>query len=50
VPGQRLSLDEYVAGYCTDNFDKGYIEVEIDQNNRKVDATVKINDAAKSTK
>ena len=50
VPGQRLSLDEYVAGYCTDNFDKGYIEVEIDQNNRKVDATVKINEAAKSTK
>ena len=40
VEGQRLTLDEYVAGYCTDNFDKGYIEVEIDNANRKVDMKI----------
>ena len=40
APGQRLSLDEYVAGYCTDNFDKGHIEVEIDNANQKVDIKV----------
>jgi predicted amidohydrolase YtcJ len=40
APGQRLTLDEYVAGYCTDNFDKGHIEVEIDNANQKVDIKV----------
>ncbi len=40
APGQRLTLDEYVAGYCVDNFDKGYIEAEIDNSNRKIDIKV----------
>jgi len=40
VPGQQLTLDEYVAGYCANNFDKGYIEVEIDKANKKVDMKV----------
>ena len=44
VPGQRLTLDEYVAGYCVDNFDKGHIEVEIDNANKKVDMKVVVNE------
>ena len=44
VPGQQLTLDEYVAGYCTDNFDKGHIEVEIDNANKKVDMKVVVNE------
>lgn len=40
VPSQRLSLDEFVAGYCVDDFAKGYIEVEIDNRNQRVDYKV----------
>ncbi len=31
TPGQKISLDEFADAYCTDSFDNGYIEVEIDQ-------------------
>lgn len=44
APGQKLTLDEYVAGYCVDNFDKGYIEAEIDNKHEKVDIKVVLND------
>lgn len=34
--GQKVSLDEFVAAYCTDNLKNGHIEVEIDQLKKKV--------------
>ncbi len=36
VPGQKISLDEFVAAYCCENLDKSYINVEIDQLKKKV--------------
>ncbi len=42
APGQKISLDEYVAAYCTDNFDKGYIEVKINNSKQKADINVVI--------
>ena len=43
APGQRLTLDEYVAGYCVDDFERGHIEVEIDNSREKVDIKVVVN-------
>ncbi len=42
VPGQKISLDEFVAAYCTDSFDKGFINVHIDQLKKKVITDVEI--------
>jgi predicted amidohydrolase YtcJ len=36
TPGQKLSLDEFVAAYCCESMDKDYISVEIDQLKKKV--------------
>lgn len=36
TPGQKLSLDEFVAAYCDESIDKSYINVEIDQLKKKV--------------
>jgi len=41
-PGQRLSLDEFIHGYCVEGFDHGYIEIEIDEKRRRVDTAVRI--------
>jgi predicted amidohydrolase YtcJ len=35
-PGQTLTVDEFVAGYCLPDCGAGHIEVEIDRNNRQV--------------
>jgi len=36
VLGQKISLEEFVAAYCTNNFDLGYIDVYVDQLKNKV--------------
>jgi predicted amidohydrolase YtcJ len=33
---QRLTLDEFVAGYCLTDLSEGYIDVEIDEESRRV--------------
>jgi predicted amidohydrolase YtcJ len=35
-PGQTLTVDEFVAGYCLPDCGAGHIEVEIDRDNRQV--------------
>lgn len=42
-PGQRLTLDEFVAGYCWENTEPGHIEIEINQKERKVLTKVVLN-------
>jgi predicted amidohydrolase YtcJ len=42
VPGQKVSLEEFAAAYCTDNLNKGFINVHIDQLKRKVVTEVNI--------
>ena len=32
IDSQRLTIDEFQAGYCLSSFDKGYLEVKIDEN------------------
>ncbi len=40
VEGQRLTLAEFVAGYCMPDFSNGYIDVSIDYGGRSVDVEV----------
>lgn len=42
VLGQKINLDEFVAAYCTTDFEKGYINVEIDQIKNKVITSVEL--------
>jgi predicted amidohydrolase YtcJ len=35
-PSQRLTLDEFVAGYCLPDLSQGHIDVEIDEDTRTV--------------
>ncbi len=30
VPGQRLSIEEFIAGYCMDTMENGYINISVD--------------------
>jgi hypothetical protein len=30
-PGQRLSLEEFIAGYCMDTMENGYIDISVDK-------------------
>jgi len=39
-PGQRLTLHEFVAGYCLPNIDAGHIEVQLDTEYRQVDCRI----------
>jgi predicted amidohydrolase YtcJ len=41
APGQQLSLDEFVSGYCIESTQPGYIEIEIDQLKKKIWSKVK---------
>ncbi|MCG6949172.1 MAG: amidohydrolase family protein [Acidobacteria bacterium] len=41
-PGQRLTLEEFQAGYCLEDETFGHIEVEIDEDRRSVQAEVVI--------
>jgi predicted amidohydrolase YtcJ len=40
IDGQRLTLEEFVAGYCMEDFRNGYIDVSIDYEERTVDVKV----------
>lgn len=42
IPGQKISLDEFVAAYCSENFEKGHINVEIDQLKKKVITNIEL--------
>jgi predicted amidohydrolase YtcJ len=42
-PGQRLTLDELVAGYCMADLSNGYIDIAVDYEGRKVKADVVLN-------
>ena len=36
VPGQRLSLDEFIAGYCMETEEQGFIDLQIDETKQTV--------------
>jgi predicted amidohydrolase YtcJ len=40
LPSQRLSLEEFVAGYCMPDFTNGFIDIEIDHERRRVTTRV----------
>jgi predicted amidohydrolase YtcJ len=42
LPGQKLALSEFVAGYCMPDFENGFIDVTIDYENRNVFSEVTI--------
>lgn len=42
LASQVLTLDEFVAGYCVDDTDRGKIQVEIDRENRRVRSRVEL--------
>ena len=42
-PGQRLTLDEFVAGYCMPDLENGFIDVAIDHEERSVTTEVTLN-------
>lgn len=35
-PNQKLSLDEFVAGYCVETLENGFIDIQIDETKRMV--------------
>lgn len=35
-PSQKLTLDEYIAGYCMPDMEHGYIDIEIDEEKRLI--------------
>lgn len=43
VAGQKLSLDEFVAGYCIENTKLGYIQLEIDKLKKRVTSEAILN-------
>ncbi len=43
IAGQRVTLDEFVAGYCVTDRGKGHVEVEIDRGAGSVRTRVSIN-------
>jgi predicted amidohydrolase YtcJ len=36
VPGQRLTLEEFTAGYCLDTLENGHIDIQIDEAKQSV--------------
>jgi len=43
-PSQKLTLDEYIAGYCMPDMENGYIEVEIDEERQEINTEVVVKD------
>lgn len=39
-PGQRLTIHEFVAGYCLPDTTNGHIDIEVDEENESVSTTV----------
>lgn len=44
LEGQRLILDEFIAGYCMPDFSNGHIDLSIDYEVKKVEAEVVLED------
>jgi predicted amidohydrolase YtcJ len=42
LPGQRLSLPEFVAGYCMPDYTHGFMDVIIDHDDRKIETVVNL--------
>lgn len=42
-PGQRLTLEEFTAGYCMPDLENGFIDISIDRDERKVAIEVTLN-------
>lgn len=40
LSGQALSIEEFVAGYCMPDMENGYIEIEIDEENKSLKTEV----------
>lgn len=36
VPNQRLTLEEFIAGYCLDTQENGYIDIQVDEDKQTV--------------
>jgi predicted amidohydrolase YtcJ len=45
LPGQRLTLPEFVAGYCMPDFTHGFIDVSIDNESRHITTEVSLKSA-----
>jgi predicted amidohydrolase YtcJ len=45
LPGQRLSLPEFVAGYCMPDYTHGFIDVSIDNESRHITTEVSLKSA-----
>jgi predicted amidohydrolase YtcJ len=43
-PSQKLTLDEYIAGYCMPDMENGHIEVEIDEEKQSINTEVVVKD------
>ena len=43
-PSQKLTLDEYIAGYCMPDMEHGYIDIEIDEEKQLVSSDVIVKD------
>ena len=39
-PSQKLTLDEYIAGYCMPDMEHGYIDIEVDEEKRLISSDV----------
>lgn len=38
LPGQALTLEEVIGGYCMEGFENGYVEIDIDPDKKEVSA------------
>ncbi len=36
LPDQKLTLDEFIAGYCMENMENGFIDINIDEGKRSI--------------
>ena len=41
-PGQKLSIEEFTAGYCMEDMDAGYIEVLVEEEKKKVKSEIRL--------
>lgn len=47
-PNQRLTLDEFVAGYCVDTLENGYIDLQVDETKHMIVSRVVIGNESHS--
>jgi hypothetical protein len=46
MAGQRLTLEEFAAGYCLPDLEAGWLELSIDPGRKKVGVKVRLKDRA----